>query len=64
MKPGSPDRGADDLGALSRSRELFSFLDRQRIAWCVVGDCSDLERTIRSDIDIVVDGAALPGIAA
>jgi hypothetical protein len=55
-------RDADDLGALELARALFARLDDAGIAWCVVGDSSDLDATVRSDVDIVVDPAALPRI--
>src|SRR4051812_47640414 len=44
-----------DLGALDLARALFARLDQAGIAWCVVGDSSDLGATVHSDVDIVVD---------
>ncbi len=53
------ERTAEDRGAVALSRALFERLDASGIAWCVVGDSSELAETVRSDIDIVVDPAAV-----
>ncbi len=54
-----------DHGAVQRAHALFSFFDRSGIPWAVVGDSSDLDHAIRSDVDIVIDPGSLgrvPGL--
>lgn len=63
---GIRDRGHDVAGGdeVVLAMALFARLDAAGIGWCVVGDVDDLDASVRSDIDIVVDPAALPRIPA